>query len=184
MISVKFLPDKRPDEVIIFHLRRHWFVFFQLFFGYFLLAVIPLLIYAYLFFYYQINLWDYAGNEVVRAFFVMMFLLYYMAMLVFSFTLWTETYLDVWTLTNERIISRDQKGLFNRVVSELELVKVQDVTVEQKGLMATFLGYGDIYIQSAGEMERFVFQQVPHPYKVAKTIQNLDEQIKTKNPTV
>jgi uncharacterized membrane protein YdbT with pleckstrin-like domain len=96
-------------------------------------------------------------------------------MLLFTFTWWTDNYLDVWTLTNERIINREQKGLFNRVVSELELIRIQDITVEQKGFLATILGYGNVYIQTAGEMERFIFEQVPHPYKISKAIQNINE---------
>ncbi|MFA6421955.1 MAG: PH domain-containing protein [Candidatus Buchananbacteria bacterium] len=184
MISKNNLSDKRPEEKIVFHLRRHWFIFFKLFFGYILLSILPLVGFYYFYFVYQINILNYAGGAVIGPFFLVLILMYYMAMLLFSFSLWTDMYLDVWTLTTERIISREQKGLFNRVVSELELLRVQDVTVEQKGMLATFLGYGDVYIQTAGEKERFIFQQIPHPYKVAKMIQNLDEQIKAKNPTV
>jgi uncharacterized membrane protein YdbT with pleckstrin-like domain len=181
MISTKRLPDRRPDEKIILHLRRHWFIFFKLFFGYIILSLLPVFVFYYFYFAHGINLCDYAGNEAVRAFFLVAVMIYYMAIMVFCFTLWTEIYLDVWTLTTERVICRNQKGLFNRVVSELELAKIQDVTVEQKGLVATFLGYGYIYIQTAGEVERFVFEQVPHPYKTAKMIQTLDEQIKCRH---
>ncbi|MBI5766041.1 PH domain-containing protein [Candidatus Falkowbacteria bacterium] len=98
--------------------------------------------------------------------------------LVFAFTFWTTTYLDVWTITTERIINREQNGLFNRVVSELDLYRVQDVTAEQKGFFATIFHYGDVYIQSAGEKERFVFKQIANPYSIAKMVQRLDEKAK------
>ena len=106
-----------------------------------------------------------------------------MAILLFCLTLWTDIYLDVWTITNYRIINREQNGLFNRVVSKLELSKVQDVTVEQKGMVTTFLNYGDVFIQTAGEKERFVFEQVGSPFQIAKTILRLiDENNKANKP--
>jgi len=99
-------------------------------------------------------------------------------LLIALFTAWTETYLDVWTVTTDRIINREQNALFNRVVSELDLKRVQDVTAEQKGFFPTIFYYGDVFIQSAGVKERFVFEQIPQPYKIAKIIQRLDERAK------
>lgn len=100
-------------------------------------------------------------------------------MLVFVFTTWTETYLDVWTVTTYRIINREQNGLFNRSVSQLDLSKIQDITAEQKGFFATLFHYGNVYVQSAGEKERFIFEQIPQPYRIAKIIQHLNENLKT-----
>ena len=87
-------------------------------------------------------------------------------------------HLDVWTVTTDRVINREQNGLFNRVVSEMDLYRIQDVTAEQKGFFPTILHYGNVYIQSAGVKERFIFEQVPSPYRVAKIIQKLDERAK------
>ena len=130
---------------------------------------------------YNINIIDFINkNESVKAASLVLFFIYYLAMLVFTLTMWMDNYLDVWTLTSERIISREQKGLFNRVVSELDLTRIQDITVEQKGIVATILQYGDVYIQTAGEVERFIFSKVPNPYHISKLIQQLDEEAKKK----
>ncbi|NCN07774.1 PH domain-containing protein [Candidatus Falkowbacteria bacterium] len=174
MISKHQIPNQHAGEEIIFHIRRHWFIFFKIFLFFVLLSLVPVALY------YLINqnmpiLLD--GN-ISYPLILILFLTYYLILLIALFTAWTETYLDVWTITTDRIISREQNGLFNRVVSELDLRRVQDVTAEQKGFFPTIFYYGDVYIQSAGEKERFVFEQIPQPYKIAKIIQQLDEKAK------
>ena len=42
--------------------------------------------------------------------------------------IWTNYYLDLWLITSERIIDVRQEGFFSRVVSELKIIKIQDVT--------------------------------------------------------
>ena len=181
MVSKNIIPNRREGEEIIYHLRRHWFIFFKIFLGYLGLFLIPPLIYLF----FQQFMPALLGGEFTSPILLVLAFSYYLMMLVFVFTVWTERYLDVWTLTTDRIISREQIGLFNRVVSELEMYRVQDVTVEQKGFMSTILNFGDIYIQSAGEIERFEFKQIGNPYQVAKTIQKLNEASqKTHNITV
>jgi hypothetical protein len=47
---------------------------------------------------------------------------------------------------------------------------VQDITSDIKGFFPTMLHYGDVYIQSAGEKERFIFEQVGQPDHVVRMI--------------
>ena len=174
MISKNSLPDQHVGEEVVFHLRRHWFVFFKIFLFFALLTLIPGVLYYLI----NTNLPAIIESDIGQPALLVLFLSYYLLLLIFIFTTWTETYLDVWTITTERIINREQNGLFNRVVSELDLRRVQDVTAEQKGFFPTIFYYGDVYIQSAGVKERFVFEQIPQPYKIAKMIQQLDERAK------
>lgn len=179
MISRNSIPDQKEGEKVVLHFRRHWFIFLNLFFIYFGLSILPVIVVLFLGINNNVNIADYLNsNEFVKAIGLTIAFVYYLSMLVFTFTMWTENYLDVWTLTSERIVSREQKGLFNRVVSELGLTNIQDITVEQKGIFATVLQYGDVYIQTAAEKERFIFQKVPNPYHISKIIQDLNEQAK------
>ncbi|MEK7203085.1 MAG: PH domain-containing protein, partial [Patescibacteria group bacterium] len=52
---------------------------------------------------------------------------------------------------------------------------VQDITSEMKGIFGTFFNFGDVYIQTAGEKERFIFRQIPNPNEVVRKISNLAE---------
>jgi hypothetical protein len=86
-----------------------------------------------------------------------------------------DYYLDVWIVTDQRIVNIEQKGLFGRIVSELELENIQDITTDVKGVIPTFLNYCNLYVQTAAEMERFVFRNIPDPYSVKDMIMNLQK---------
>lgn len=174
MIRANGVPDKKSGEEVIFHLRRHGFIFFKMFLLFLLLLAIPGVVYYFL----RVNSLELIQGAIGYPLMLILIFVYYLVIVLFAFTTWTETYLDVWTVTTERIINREQNGLFNRVVSEIDLYRIQDVTAEQKGFFATVLHYGNVYIQSAGAKERFAFEQIPNPYKVAKIIQRLDEKAK------
>lgn len=170
MISKNYIPNKRFGEEVIFHLRRHWFIFFALMLIYLLIATVPFIFYSFMIYIGNAAMFD---GPIIAPFMLVLMLSYYLLLMVFALTAWTENYLDIWTLTTARIINREQNGLFNRVISELDLTVIQDVTAEQNGFFATIFDYGNVYIQTAGERERFVFEQIPDPYRVAKMIQHL-----------
>jgi hypothetical protein len=95
---------------------------------------------------------------------------------LFTFQIFLEYWLDVFIVTDRRILDIDQHGLFGRTVSELRLYRAQDVTAEVKGVLHSLLDYGNVYVQTAGEIERFRFEDVPHPNHVAKLILELAEE--------
>ncbi len=91
---------------------------------------------------------------------------------LYAFLIWIDVWFDTWIITEDRIINIEQSGLFSREVSELKLARVQDVSVEVHGFFQTFLNYGDVHIQSAGEEEHFLFRAVPDPYGIKNIIMN------------
>jgi len=175
MIRTNKISNQKNGEDVIFHLRRHWFIFLKMAVTFVFLYLLPLIIYLAT---QSVGTEFFAQGKISGPLIMIAVFIYYLVILLFSFTAWTETYLDIWTVTTERIINREQHGLFSRVVSELDLYRVQDVTAEQKGFFATILHYGNVYVQSAGAKERFAFEQISNPYKVAKIIQRLDEKAK------
>lgn len=180
MISKYKIDQQREGEKVICHLRRHWFIFFCIFISYAMLFLLPLPVY----YFFAVGLPELLTQEIVMAVLAVLLFSYYLTMLVFGLTVWTDNYLDGWTITTHRIVNREQIALFNRIVAELELRKIQDIAVEQKGLIATILDYGDVYIQTAGEKERFIFEQVPGPHQVARIIEQIkDNEEKNENQT-
>jgi len=89
--------------------------------------------------------------------------LYLMAVLLGMLIFWVKYYLDAWILTDQRIITIDQHGLFDRRISEIAMERVQNVTIEIPSLLATFLGYGTIRVETASESQ-FTTDQVPDCY--------------------
>lgn len=88
----------------------------------------------------------------------------------------TDFLLDSWILTNERLIDIEQLSMFSRRVSTLALDRVQDITVEESGIINTFLGIGTVYIQTAGQEREFKIPGAKYPSKVKELIVNAYQQ--------
>lgn len=146
-----------PDEKILLTMRRHWFYLVGPVVLFVALLTLPSLFLAFAPSYLPIlNRPEIAP---LASFFLA---IYVMGVLTFALIKWLVYYLDVWIITDRRIIDIEQRGLFNRAVSELTLDRVQDVTVEVLGIVPTMLKFGTIRIQSAGEVGEFTIDNVPH----------------------
>lgn len=95
--------------------------------------------------------------------------LYVLVLVVFVFLIWMDFYLDMWIITSKRVIDIEQRGLFSREISEIPLVHIQDITMEVNGIMRTFLKFGTIRLQTAGERE-FAIRDIPHLYEIKDLI--------------
>lgn len=93
-----------------------------------------------------------------------------LALWIFAFLIWIDYYFDVWVVTTERIVNIEQKGMFSRTISELSYGKIQDVTTEVIGFLPSMLNYGNVYVQTAAETERFMFRTVSDPYTIKNII--------------
>lgn len=171
MVGSNFIPGRRPGENVVAHFWRHPIIFVGIFLMFVVLFLIPLAAYLII----ENFLPQLLQNPILFPLLVVLLFSYYLFMLTFSLNVWVDNYLDVWTLTNMRIISRNQLGWFNRTNSELELSKVQDVTVDQKGILPTIFNYGNLHVQTAGATERFLLKNVTNPVKVSRLIHRLYE---------
>ena len=86
------------------------------------------------------------------------------------FYAWTLYYLNVWIVTNQRIIDIHQRGLFSRELLTAELERVQDVTVDTEGLLQTFFNYGTLTIHTAGEGSNFTITNAARPVVAREAI--------------
>jgi uncharacterized membrane protein YdbT with pleckstrin-like domain len=101
---------------------------------------------------------------------ILLLVLFELCVLLFAYNAFMDWYLDIWVVTDERIIDVNQAGVFGREIAELQLSRVQDVTVEQRGIFATVFGYGRIRVQSAAKEEEFEFSGLTRPNEVSKRI--------------
>lgn len=165
----KFFPSQRPHEKVFLLLRRHWFTYLG-FLAIALITSVPILILIIA----SINNPDiYSGsfgNILILALFA--YLLIVLGTMLYGFI---DYYLDVYIITNERIVSIAQNGFFRREISELHLHQIQDVSAKVNGIFPTLIHYGDVFIQTAGERENFIFKSIPNPYRVSKLILDLHE---------
>lgn len=168
-MSLSQLYTPNTGEKLEFSLRRHPIVFLGPIFGFLVLAAIPYVAKAVIFADAPIDL-AHPFMDIGLKLFVS---IYYLAIWIFFFSQFTDYYLDINIVTNDRIIDINQKGLFGRAVSELDLTRVQDVHSEIKGIIPTMLNYGSVEVQTAASEENFHFEQVPDPHKVRQRILEL-----------
>jgi hypothetical protein len=171
-------PGQQENERVYLVFRQHWIVMFGKLAAWFIFLGIFISI-DYLIAFIPGTLTPGAVNLIE------LFKLVYLALLFLGlFILWIMYYLNI--ITNERIVDITQKSLLHHTISELHLNQIEDVTAEMKGFFQTFFNYGNVYIQTAGETERFEFTKVPNPSQINKVILDLyelipEEQKKMKN---
>jgi hypothetical protein len=161
-------PGQEPNERILLVLRRHWYVVFVRVVAFAFAAFLPgvLLLVA------SVRGYPYIVDptSLPSILGVLGLATYELLVWVFFYVTWLDYELDIFIVTDERIVNIAQNGLFHRTVSEQRLFRVQDVTSEVKGIVPTFLRFGTVYVQTAGEKTHFVFRNVPNPDAVAKVI--------------
>ncbi len=160
-------PGQRNDEHVITFLRRHWITAVGSIFQLIGFNLLPVGVLA--FFLYGIG-WNPPTEGFWYVLVVMITALYYIGTWLAFYHTFVDYHLDVWVLTDQRIINIEQQGLFDRTISELNLSKVQDVTSEVHGHIQTIFDFGNVYIQTAAEQQRFAFLQVPNPEEVARLV--------------
>ena len=147
---------------MIILLYRHWFVLFLKLLTFFILAILPFALYSFLG-----NLIISAGLAEVFGFIVSLYFLFWWLGIFYQITMYL---LDTWIVTDHRLLDNEQHGFFNRTLSEMHLVKVQDVSVKIQGFIPTLLSYGNLEVQTAGAEPKFVLKQIPRPNQVRAII--------------
>ena len=158
-------PGQHKNEKVILLLRRHPFILLGnvLAIGFFIFLLIA-------FWALGINFLPDFFEPPYLNFTIFASIIWILFLWLYTFIIWADYYLDVWIITNERLLDIEQKGLFHRIISELRLSKIQDITSEVPGFIPTFFHFGNISIQTAAEQERFRLDQIPHPIRARRTI--------------
>ncbi|MBI5466952.1 MAG: PH domain-containing protein [Candidatus Kerfeldbacteria bacterium] len=167
-------PGREAEEKVMLVLHRHWFIFLKNIIILVLVAGAPLVV-AWI--WSHIRTWELAPNSLGYALVVSGGALFYLFLWILMYGYWLDYYLDFFIVTNKRVVDIEQSGLFGRTVAEERLYRIQDVTSDTQGIMATMLRYGNVYVQTAGKKERFIFEHVANPEDVARTILHLTDKI-------
>ncbi|MCK9352076.1 MAG: PH domain-containing protein [Candidatus Paceibacterota bacterium] len=173
--------DLEQNEKILLHARRHWFFLFQKILSLIPLVVIPVIV----IFSVPMTVDSFSFSEKSGVALIIFFLFSWLLCIwITSFIMWTDFYLDVLIVTDHRVINVEQKALFSRETSSLHLDKIQDVSVDVHGVIATFLSFGTLRIQTAGETGEFGIKGIKEPDQVKKIILEQHEKAMAKLRTV
>lgn len=160
--------ELEPGEHVVLEARRHWFLFLLQLLPYAILLVLPfalpnlitlvppLAVYGTLSY----------GAPLMRAALGIWLLITWTV----AWSALTRYFLNVWILTNQRIVEIKQPRFFKREVSSLLLTRVQDVTTDVTGILSSVLGIGNITVQSAGAVDEFHMYGIPRPEQMRDVI--------------
>ena len=87
---------------------------------------------------------------------------------------WVIAYSDSLIITNKRIIDWNQRGLFDRVVSDVLLEDVHEVSFRIHGVLGTFLRVGTVYVHSDQDEVVLMMPAVKNPVRVQALIRKLN----------
>lgn len=151
------LSNLRPWEKVDTVIRRHWIILFIL--------------------------WAYAAGGIMVSGIVLFLLpsvywflltsIFWMFYSLFLYVNWLNYELDVFVITNNRIVCVEQKSFLNRAVGECTLDKLQEIGIETKWLFANLLDFGTVVISTAGSTSNFDMKFVPTPMKHSRHINNI-----------
>lgn len=168
-MNYKALNLEEGEEVIL-EVRKHWIVFAGYGFVLVFVALMPIVVLTF-FDVFASKAFNLSLSGQFYALFSFFYILWALTLWIFFFLDWTKYYLDVWYVTKKRIIIVDQKGLFDRQISNVRFDRVQDVSVTVDGVLATFLDFGNIKVQTASEDNYdFSISTVRHPEEVRRII--------------
>lgn len=73
-------------------------------------------------------------------------------------------------VTDRRIIDVDQRGFFDRVVSEVGFERITDVAYRMRGLAGHVFRYGTVTVRTQGAGANLELSHIPHPENVHELI--------------
>jgi len=171
--------ELEPGEVVLAEVRKHWFVFTLELLPFAIIAVLPFAFAPLLSI--APPLANYAnlasfGTGIGRTVLGIWLLIVWTS----AWGAFTRYYLNVWVLTNLRVMEVIQHNYFHREVSSVLLNRVQDVTTEVKGALFSLLNIGNIHVQSAGTVDEFHMDGIGGPAALRDIIlKKVSEQSKT-----
>ncbi len=152
--------ELEKDEHILIQVRKHWFVFALQIFSIIVVTLLPIGLFAFIMYSTIPGLTSLISNTGLM---IALYTAWLLVMWMVMFNIWTNYYLDVWTITSKRLIAVDQKGFFVRSTASFRLERLQDIIVTVDGILPTLLGYGTLEIQTAGEEKNFKAYGLPNP---------------------
>ena len=158
--------ELQPDEKILLEVRKHWFVF--------LIDAAPTLVLALfipLFVLVLASFTVFTTSPALGSLPTFLLTLWSIVIWTSLAVIWTDYYLDLWIVTNRRIINMNQIGLFNRETTSWQLDRVQEVTIGVRTIFENFLGFGSVEVQTAGPTDEFAkIMGVKSPSRIQSVI--------------
>ncbi|KKP59560.1 MAG: hypothetical protein UR53_C0001G0060 [Candidatus Magasanikbacteria bacterium GW2011_GWC2_34_16] len=156
-------------EQIKLLLRRHAITFLPLIGIFIILLLMPIGVY------FLINAIfpTFLTNTITYTLMVLFASIYYLSIYLFFYSYFVTFYLDLWIITNDRLVDIRQVTLFARTIAEIDLYQIQDISSDVSGFFPSLFNYGNVSIQTAGTIPKCILYNVPDPHHIRQVILEL-----------
>jgi len=166
------LQNMRPWEEVLMVVKRHWIVYVMLFIYFFSGVIVTFMI----FFFFWLNTWWYMLNIIL-----------WLILSIILYIEWLNHELDMYVVTNNRVIGLEQIAFLNRAVTECNLWQIQEVNSKAKWLFANIFNYWTLSIQTAGSKTTLKMEFCPDVMQTSRKVLNIvdnyrDEKNLKENP--
>ena len=166
------LQNMRPWEEVLMVVKRHWIVYVMLFIYFFSGVIVTFMI----FFFFWLNTWWYMLNIIL-----------WLILSIILYIEWLNHELDMYVVTNNRVIGLEQIAFLNRAVTECNLWQIQEVNSKAKWLFANIFNYWTLSIQTAGSKTTLRMYFCPDVMQTSRKVLNIvdnyrDEKNLKENP--
>lgn len=166
------LQNMRPWEEVLMVVKRHWIVYVMLFIYFFSGVIVTVMI----FFFFWLNTWWYMLNIIL-----------WLILSIILYIEWLNHELDMYVVTNNRVIGLEQIAFLNRAVTECNLWQIQEVNSKAKWLFANIFNYWTLSIQTAGSKTTLKMEFCPDVMQTSRKVLNIvdnyrDEKNLKENP--
>ncbi len=172
MNYLKTFLGKEEGEEVIYLCRPHWFIFLKQIFMFVVIFALPVVLY----FFAQAQWSEFISqnsNDVIEVALFLVASIYLLLMLTTFYNAWLSYYLDVWLVTNKRVVNFQTEGFFSRKLLATNLANIQDAKSEMHGFWASLFHFGTVNVQTAGSEQNLTFQAVGQPEKIVAFINDL-----------
>ncbi len=160
-----FEGQERGEEIFLL-LREHWIYPISYIFIFLLEIVLPIIVINLL-----VSFLNISGLITLLFFLTFVWVIFVWTKLFYTLMRYTLT---TYIVTNERVICNRQLGFFNRKISEIRTNRIQDIKTKINGIWATWLNFGDVKIQTAGNDTDIIFlDNIPNPHQVHNSLMKI-----------
>lgn len=159
------LENMRPWEMVKIVIKRHWIMYIILWLYFLTWIIISIILYLVLW----LNLITNLLNIVFWLFFS-----------IYLYIEWLNNELDMYVVTNNRIIWIDQISFLNRTISECNLSQVQEVNSKTSWIFANILNYWTLSIQTAWNVTTLKMDFCPDSIQQARKLLNIVDDYREK----
>lgn len=107
--------------------------------------------------------------------------LYWIIFLTFILINWINDELDIFIITDSRVISIEQISALSRTVTECSLDRVQEVNAHTAGIFQTIFWFWDVHIHTASETSNMIVNFAPDPIENCRRLNNIIQEYRNKH---